>query len=126
MSTRIYLAPAAAGKTAHVLARARGVVRCLAEIGGAATCGAIGVRVLTFDRLYAEVLDAAGEIYVELSDPVQYRLNASRPVEGIGGANRIDAMFGRDLFDGCACGMVEDQNAGVSAPVPCRRDPKIS
>ena len=32
------------------------------------------MRVLTFDRLYAEVLDAAGEIYVELSEPVQYRL----------------------------------------------------
>ena len=43
-------------------------------MGGAATCGTIGVRVLTFDRLYAEVLDAAGEIYVELSEPVQYRL----------------------------------------------------
>lgn len=36
--------------------------------------GAIGVRVLTFDGLYAEVLNAAGEIYVELSEPVQYRL----------------------------------------------------
>ena len=36
--------------------------------------GAIGVRVLTFDRLYTEVLNAAGEIYVELSEPVQYRL----------------------------------------------------
>ncbi len=36
--------------------------------------GAIGVRVLTFDRVYAEVLNAAGEIYTELSEPVQFRL----------------------------------------------------
>ena len=43
--------------------------RRLAEIGGA-----IGVRVLTFDRVYAEVLNAAGEIYTELSEPVQFRL----------------------------------------------------
>ena len=35
------------------------------------------MRVLTFDRLYAEVLDAAGEIYVELSEPVQYQVGAS-------------------------------------------------
>ena len=90
MPTHLYLAPAAAGKTAHVLTLARAAApdlaaiprvvvaahlqaraarRRLAEMGGA-----IGVRVLTFDRLYAEVLNAAGEIYVELSDPVQYRL----------------------------------------------------
>ena len=90
MPTQLYLAPAAAGKTAYILARARAASRDLAvtprvvvpthlqarvarrrlaEMGGA-----IGVRVLTFDRLYAEVLNAAGRIYVELSDPVQYRL----------------------------------------------------
>ena len=90
MPSRLYLAPAAGGKTTYVLARARAAARGLAatprvvvpthlqaraawrrlaELGGA-----IGVRVLTFDRLYAEVLDSAGEIYVELSDPVQYRL----------------------------------------------------
>jgi RecB family exonuclease/superfamily I DNA/RNA helicase len=34
----------------------------------------MGVRVLTFDRLYAECLNAAGEAYTELSEPVQYRL----------------------------------------------------
>lgn len=90
VSTHLYIAPAASGKTAYALARvrdggrhlagsprllvashlqARAARRRLAEMGGA-----IGVRVLTFDRLYAEVLDAAGEIYVELSEPVQYRL----------------------------------------------------
>ncbi len=90
MPNHLYLAPAAAGKTAHVLARtreasrdlaaiprvvvpthlqARAARRRLAEMGGA-----IGVRILTFDQLYAEVLNTAGEIYVELSEPVQHRL----------------------------------------------------
>ena len=100
MPIHLYLAPAAAGKTATVLGlaraagrdlaavprvvvpthlQARAARRRLAEMGGAArcgtaACGTIGVRVLTFDRLYAELLDAAGEVYVELSEPVQYRL----------------------------------------------------
>ena len=90
MPTHLYLAPAAAGKTATILdlarttaqglaGEARVVVashlqvraarRRLAEMGGA-----IGVRFLTFDRLYAEILSAAAETYVELSEPVQYRL----------------------------------------------------
>jgi ATP-dependent helicase/DNAse subunit B len=86
----LYLAPAASGKTAYALKlvretaqgleatprvivpshlQARAWRRRLAEAGGA-----IGVRVLTFDRLYAECLGAAGEVYTELSEPVQYRL----------------------------------------------------
>jgi ATP-dependent helicase/DNAse subunit B len=90
VTARILLAPASSGKTGYVLNLARDVARdlqsiprvvvpthlqvraCrrrLAEVGGA-----IGVRVLTFDRLYAECLSAAGETYTELSDPVQYRL----------------------------------------------------
>ena len=90
MPTHLYLAPAAAGKTAYVLQlaleAARGLAATprivvpthlqaraarlrLAEMGGA-----IGVRVLTFDGLYAEILNAAGEVYTELSDPVQFRL----------------------------------------------------
>jgi len=90
MSIHLYLAPAAAGKTAYVLNLARDVARSLraaprvvlpthvqvracrrrlAEAGGA-----IGVRLLTFDQLYAECLSAAGEVYTELSEPVQYRL----------------------------------------------------
>jgi hypothetical protein len=43
--------------------------RRLAEVGGA-----MGVRLLTFDHLYAECLTHAGEVYTELSQPVQYRL----------------------------------------------------
>ena len=90
MPTHLYLASAASGKTAYVLALAREVARNLAAVPRvvvpthlqaraarrrlAEMGGAIGVRVLTFDRLYAEVLAAAGEIYIELSDPVQYRL----------------------------------------------------
>ena len=90
MSVQLYLAPAAAGKTAYVLdlirdasqhlqstprvvvpthLQVRACRRRLAENGGA-----IGVRVLTFARLYTECLSAAGEVYTELSDPVQYRL----------------------------------------------------
>ncbi len=90
MSTHLYTAPAASGKTAHVLGMVREAARqleCiprvvvpthlqvrswrrrLAEAGGA-----IGVRVLTFDRLYGACLSEAGEVYTKLSDPVQYRL----------------------------------------------------
>ncbi|MBE9507787.1 MAG: hypothetical protein IMY86_07025, partial [Chloroflexi bacterium] len=90
MGVRVLLAPASTGKTAYVLdlvrdaaqglqstprvvvpthLQARACRRRLAEAGGA-----IGVRVLTFDRLYAECLSGGGEVYTELSDPVQYRL----------------------------------------------------
>jgi hypothetical protein len=90
MSAHLFLAPASTGKTGYGLNLARDDARdlqsiprvvvpthlqvraCrrrLAEVGGA-----IGVCVLTFDRLYAECLSAAGETYTELSDPVQYRL----------------------------------------------------
>jgi len=90
MSVHLYLAPAAAGKTACVLARVREAshgLRCIPRVclpshlhvrawrrRLARDGGAIGVRLLTFDQLYAECLTAAGEVYTELSDPVQYRL----------------------------------------------------
>jgi ATP-dependent helicase/nuclease subunit B len=99
VAVQLILAPAAAGKTAYVLDLAREAARGLrstpravvpthlqvrawrrrlAEAGGA-----IGVRVLTFDRLYAECLNAAGEAYTELSEPVQYRLIRT-VVDGMG------------------------------------------
>ena len=99
MKIQLLLAPAAAGKTAYVLERAREAARGmqatprvvvpshlqvrawrrrLAEAGGA-----MGVRVLTFDQLYAACLNAAGEAYTELSEPVQYRLIRS-VVDGLG------------------------------------------
>lgn len=90
MSTHLFIAPAAEGKTAYALTRARDTGLSLAAVPRivvashlqarsarrrlAGTGGAIGVRVLTFDRLYLELLDATGEVYVELSEPVQYRL----------------------------------------------------
>lgn len=84
------MAPASTGKTAYVLNLARDLARDLRSVPRvvvpaplqarafrrrlAQAGGAIGVRVLTFDQLYAEVLSAAGEVYTELSDPVRYRL----------------------------------------------------
>jgi len=90
MPVHVYIAPAASGKTAYALDRVceaarglRGAPRVclpnrlhvyawrhrLADAGGV-----IGVRLLTFDQLYAECLTAAREVYTELSDAVQYRL----------------------------------------------------
>ncbi len=90
MPVSVYLAPAAAGKTSYVLNLARDAARDLESVPRvvvpsqlqvrswrrrlAEAGGAIGVRVLTFDQLYAECLTAAGEVYTELSDPVQHRL----------------------------------------------------
>ena len=90
MPIHLYLAPAAAGKTDYVLHQVHQAARDLATIPRvvlptqlqvrawrrrlAQAGGALGVRLLTFDRLYAECLNAAGEIYTELSEPVQYRL----------------------------------------------------
>jgi ATP-dependent helicase/DNAse subunit B len=90
MAVRLLLAPAAAGKTTYALGLARDAAQGLRSTPRfvvpthlqARTCrrrlaaagGAIGVRVLTFDGLYAECLNAAGEAYTELSEPVQYRL----------------------------------------------------
>jgi ATP-dependent helicase/DNAse subunit B len=90
LTLHLFLAAAGGGKTAYVLELVRNAAqgllstprvvvptqlqvrawrRRLAHAGGA-----MGVRVLTFDRLYAECLNAAGEAYTELSEPVQYRL----------------------------------------------------
>ncbi len=90
MAAHLYVAPAGKGKTAFVLRTAREMARDLQSIVRivvathlqARSCrrrladagGAIGVRILTFDRLYAECLAAAGESYTELTDPIQYRL----------------------------------------------------
>jgi len=90
MSVHLYLAPAGGGKTAYLVERARAYARDaahaprvvvstrlqvaawrrqLAEAGGA-----LGVRVTTFEPLYAEILRATGQVYVLLGEPVQYRL----------------------------------------------------
>ena len=90
MSIHLYLAPAAAGKTAYAIARAReatqglrGSARVLvanqlqrrawkerlAEAGGA-----IGVRVSTFAQIFRDCLSATGEASTELDDALQHRL----------------------------------------------------
>ena len=90
MTTQLLVAPAGAGKTAYVIDLLREAARDLQSTPRvvvpthlqvramrrrlAAAGGAIGVRVLTFDRLYHECLNAAGEIYTELSDPIMHRL----------------------------------------------------
>jgi len=90
MPGNLYLAPAAGGKTAFLVNRARALAQGLrvtprvivptqlqvrawkqrlAEAGGA-----LGVHVGTFDTLYRELLDAAGKTVIRLSEPIQYRL----------------------------------------------------
>ena len=90
MPGHLYLAPAAGGKTAFLVNRARVLAQGLhvtprvivptqlqvrawkqrlAEAGGA-----LGVHVGTFDTLYREFLDAAGKTVIRLSEPIQYRL----------------------------------------------------
>ncbi len=90
MPIHLYVAETASGKSAYVLRlavkmaraghytprivvptrlQARALRHRLAQMGGA-----LGVRVLTFDGLIAECLNAARAAYTELSDPVQYRL----------------------------------------------------
>lgn len=90
MSVHLYTAPAGSGKTAYLVDRARALaaqpgtmlrvvvatwlqVRAWQRRLGRAG-GALGVRVGTFDRLYAQILNEAGEVYTRISDPVQYRL----------------------------------------------------
>lgn len=90
MPTEILLAPATGGKTTHTINLARETavslqaeVRVCVPTGLQARAwrqrlatagGAVGVHVLTFDRLVATCLNEAGEAYTELSEPVLYRL----------------------------------------------------
>ncbi len=85
----IYIAPAGAGKTTWAVAEARRVSgdptrppRVLlgnrAQLRAwrhrlAAAGGALGIRLMTFDDLYLDVLQAAGVFALRLPDPVQVR-----------------------------------------------------
>lgn len=90
MPVTLFNAPAGAGKTNYVLEQARRAAASLnhevricvpthlqaqairsrlAHMGGA-----IGIHVLTFDRLVSDCLDATHTAVTELSEPVQYRL----------------------------------------------------
>lgn len=89
MTKQVYFAPAASGKTQYALNLAQQAavsgqeVRLCLPTGLQAQAwrrrlatagGALGVHVFTFDRLVAACLNAAGEAYTELNEPVQYRL----------------------------------------------------
>ncbi len=89
-NNRLYVAPAASGKTATVIQQVRDATQslrktaiiCVAnplqaqavERRLALSGGALGVHVVTFDALYRLILLSAGEAYTELVDQVQYRL----------------------------------------------------
>ena len=133
----LWLAPAAGGKTAWVVQRAREAAvdlastprvvvpshlqvralrRRISEAGGA-----LGVRILTFDGLYAECLNAAGEAYTELSEPVQYRLIRSL-LEGLTYYAPLVGFPGftatlQSLFDELKAALIspEDLTAAVAA-----------
>jgi ATP-dependent helicase/nuclease subunit B len=90
MSTHLYLAPAASGKTRWVIdalrqsaARLQGtpvaVVATPLQAGSlrarlAGAGGALGVHILTFDELYVLLLGHCGGVYTELAEPVRFRL----------------------------------------------------
>ncbi len=90
MTTHLYLAPAASGKTTYLVVQARSLSKGLATTPRvvvptqlqarawqrrlAENGGALGVRVGTFHMLYRDILRAAGEVYVLLTNPIQYRL----------------------------------------------------
>lgn len=89
MVKQIFFAPAASGKTAYAINLAQQAAASGQEVRVclptglqaqawrrrlAASGGALGVHVLTFDRLVAACLNVAGEAYTELSEPVQYRV----------------------------------------------------
>jgi hypothetical protein len=90
MSTHIFIAPTAAGKTAWVVEQARAAAAGLRRSPLivvatplqalalrrrlAASGGALGVQVETFDGLYAALLQQARVVYTELDGPVRHRL----------------------------------------------------
>ena len=90
MPAQIYAAPTAAGKTAWVIEQVRDAAKGLRRTPYvvvatplqavalrsrlAAAGGALGVRIVTFDGLYAALLQYAHTAYTELEEPVRYRL----------------------------------------------------
>ena len=90
MPTQIYAAPTAGGKSAWVIEQVRDAAKGLRRTPYvvvatplqavslrsrlAAAGGALGVRIVTFDGLYAALLQYAHTAYTELEEPVRYRL----------------------------------------------------
>ncbi|MFO7696029.1 MAG: PD-(D/E)XK nuclease family protein [Anaerolineae bacterium] len=146
MTTSLFLAPAAAGKTryavrlaldaAHDLSAPPRIVlanrvqirswrRLLAESGGA-----MGIRLLTFADLYLEILQAAGEHPVRLPDAVQVRIVRAlldESPQGYFGPLRQApalAIMLRDLFSELQAEGIEppDLTAAVQAGPPRLED----
>lgn len=90
MTVHLYVAPAAAGKSAYLIVearrrsrdpasaprvlvptrlQARAWRRRLARAGGA-----LGLQIGTFDDLYRDLLTASGEVVIRLTDPLEFRL----------------------------------------------------
>jgi len=89
MSTRLFVAPAGAGKTAFVIEYARATARDLRASSlvllpsaaqaeafrrRLAASGALGVQVNTFSGLYRAILNRAGAPIITLTDPARYRV----------------------------------------------------
>ncbi len=90
MTTHLYLAPAATGKTEYLVYLVHQTAKDLQTIPRvcvpsalqaqawrqrlAHTGGAIGVSIVTFDQLIRAYLNSQAVLYTELSDPVQHRL----------------------------------------------------
>jgi len=130
MSTYLYLSPAASGKTTTLVAQARALSaglaatprvvvptqlqvrawqRRLAESGGA-----LGVRVGTFDDLYRDILRAAGEVYVLLTESIQYRL--LRPLIEGAPLRHYAPLRTRPGFTQVVQGLVRELKAGGVYP----------
>ncbi len=90
MTTTLYLAPAASGKTAYLVELARKQAQDPADAPRvivptrlqarawrarlARAGGALGVEIGTFDDIYRDILRQAGIVVTRLADPVQVRL----------------------------------------------------
>ncbi|MGC9467250.1 MAG: PD-(D/E)XK nuclease family protein [Anaerolineae bacterium] len=130
MSVHLYLAPAAAGKTAYMVGlacrasaklaaltrvvvptrlQARAWRRRLAEAGGA-----IGVRVGTFDTLYRDVLQLAGVVTTPLSDVIQYRL--VRQIIGEAELDHYAALRTKPGFSQVVLDLIRELKAGGVDP----------
>ena len=112
MTASILVAPAGAGKTAYAVdlarehahvgsAMPRVVVASRLQVFAwqkrlAQTGGAMGVNVLTFDQLYGACLTEAREVYVQLPEPVQFRL--LRAVVDSAGLDYYAPLVGRAGF----------------------------
>lgn len=90
MTTSLFVAPAASGKTGYLIALVREATHDLSASARicvanrqqlaswqrrlAANGGCIGAELMTFDQLYLNCLAAAGETYSQIEDILEYRL----------------------------------------------------